>query len=162
VPAADIPASAFYTSPSPPIGLLGTYYTNPEWQGPPHTIQHDLVLASTDAIPSPYSIIWQGTLRIDQVGVYRFGTNSDDGSWLFINGELVVDNGGHHGAIYVEGPALELDRGDHEIEVRYFQDGGSHKFELFWIPPGRGRELMPTEQLTPRHLLPRLESEGPE
>jgi 4-amino-4-deoxy-L-arabinose transferase-like glycosyltransferase len=162
LPAAGVPASAFYTSASPPIGLVGTYYTNPHWQGIPHLIQHDLVLASTDALHSPYSIIWQGALWIDQPGLYRFGATSDDGSWLYINGDLVVDNGGHHGARYVEGPALELDAGYHNIEIRYFQDGGSHKFELYWIPPGRGRELVPPEQLAPRHLLPPLENGGTE
>ncbi|MEI2422062.1 PA14 domain-containing protein, partial [Arthrospira platensis SPKY2] len=89
-------------------------------------MQRDVVIASTDALPSPYSIIWQGELWVEEGGLYRFGTNSDDGSWLYINRGLVVDNGGRHGAIYRESEPVELAAGRHPIEVRYFQDGGSH------------------------------------
>ncbi|RME65752.1 MAG: hypothetical protein D6790_01375, partial [Caldilineae bacterium] len=39
--------------------------------------------------------------------------------------------------------------GDHAIEIQYFQDGGSHTFELFWLAPGRGQELLPPDRLSP-------------
>jgi hypothetical protein len=148
---AALPQAALYTFDAPDFGLVGTYYTNPDWLGEPYSVQHDVVIASTDALPSPYSILWQGNLRVDAGGTYRFGTNSDDGSWLYINGELVVDNGGRHGAIYRESEPVDLPPGIHDIEIHYFQDGGSHKLELFWTPPGFGRELIPPDRLLPAY-----------
>ncbi len=53
------------------------------------------------------------------VKYYAFGTNSDDGSYLFIDGQMIVDNGGHHGDVYREG-MIQLAEGFHDIILRYF------------------------------------------
>jgi DNA-binding beta-propeller fold protein YncE len=97
---------------------------------------------------SPYSIIWRGKLLAERPGLYKLGTNSDDGSLLFVDGGLVVDNGGLHGARYVEG-SLNLTAGYHDFELRYFQDGGSRALDLWWTPPGGKKELIPPTNLFP-------------
>ncbi len=160
-----IPNTAFFTFPAPPFGLTGLYYANPNWEGAPVQVQQDIVIASTDALVSPYSILWTGEIQIDDAGVYRFGTTSDDGSFVYVDGQLAVDNGGQHGASYAEGPPLELGAGRHAIEIRYFQDGGSHKFELYWTSPSTGRRLVPPDRLfagatgnNPAVLLPVVET----
>jgi alpha-L-fucosidase len=65
----------------------------------------------------------RGVLRIDDGGVYRFALTSDDGGRLWIDGHLVVDNDGLHGAVTRRGVA-PLAPGGHEIVVEYFNKTG--------------------------------------
>jgi PA14 domain-containing protein len=55
--------------------------------------------------------------------VYRFALTSDDGGRLWIDGHLVVDNDGLHGAVTRRGVA-PLAPGGHEIVVEYFNKTG--------------------------------------
>lgn len=143
------PAGAFYTFQPLAAGLVGRYFLNADFQGEPVLIRHDVLPASTDAFVSPYSVRWCGQVKIDPAGPYRFATQSDDGSWLFIDGAQVVDNGGRHGAILREGEPLTLEPGWHDVEIRYFQDGGSHLFNLYWTPPNSGQAQVPPQKLRP-------------
>ena len=95
-----------------------------------------------------FSTIWRGQIDLPESGGYTFGTESGDGSWVYIDGQLVVDNGGHHAPRYVENE-VSLERGLHDIEVRYFFEQGKPRMELYWTPPGRGREIVPMEVLYP-------------
>jgi hypothetical protein len=45
-----------------------------------------------------YLMRWRGTFTADTDGFYAFSTTSDDGSMLYVDGEIVVDNDGLHGA----------------------------------------------------------------
>ncbi len=60
-------------------------------------------------------------LKIDQRGVYRFYTHSDDGTVLFIDGQKVVDNDGGHSARRAEGK-VALEAGFHQLRLLYFED----------------------------------------
>jgi len=40
---------------------------------------------------------WSGILQISLSGNYRWSLKSDDGSKLYLNGKLFIDNGGLHG-----------------------------------------------------------------
>ncbi|MDN3514871.1 MAG: PA14 domain-containing protein [Candidatus Brocadia sp.] len=48
---------------------------------------------------SPFTIEWDGLLKIERRADYTFVLGSDDGSELFLNGKLIIDNGGHHGLV---------------------------------------------------------------
>ncbi|MGC4101744.1 PA14 domain-containing protein [Ferruginibacter sp.] len=41
--------------------------------------------------------VYNGYININKTGIYEFYTTSDDGSLLYIDEELVVDNNGDHG-----------------------------------------------------------------
>jgi hypothetical protein len=86
-------------------------------------------------------------------GNYRFLTTSDDGSWIYIDNQLVVDNGGRHGAHYAEGQ-IELSEGWHDIEVRYFNADGSKGIHMIWAPPGEPPIIVPSAVLYPPTSLP--------
>jgi hypothetical protein len=76
-----------------------------------------------------------GCLSVAADGVYSFTLNSDDGSLLFIDGNLVVDNGGPHGPTVKSGSA-SLSAGLHSFEVQFFEDGtGSSGVDLS-LPAG--------------------------
>jgi hypothetical protein len=76
-----------------------------------------------------------GKLTIQKPGVYCFFLNSDDGSRLFLDGGLIVDNNGQHTQRMVSG-TLELAAGEHELEVQYFDQGGRKALDLAWSGPG--------------------------
>jgi len=80
------------------------------------------------------------TLR---AGSYSFATVSDDGSWVYIDGQLVVDNGDRHEARRAVG-TTPLDRGVHSISIRYFQEGGDLDFELLWARNSEALTPIPT------------------
>ncbi|MGR8941315.1 MAG: PA14 domain-containing protein [Gammaproteobacteria bacterium] len=71
-----------------------------------------------------------GFIQIPSNGLYTFTLNSDDGSLLFIDGNLVVDNGGAHGPLVVSDSA-NLKKGTHSFEVQFFEDfGGASGVDL--------------------------------
>jgi len=143
-----VPPWSFYAFEVPEFGLVGYYYPNTRWQGAPRVVQRDILLTAGEVLPSPYSIVWRGKLLAEQPGLYRLATNSDDGSLLYIDGQLVVDNGGPHGVRYVEG-SIHLTAGYHDVELRYFQDGGSRALDLWWTLPDGKKTLIPPTKLFP-------------
>lgn len=129
-------------------GLVGYYFPNPDWAGEPALVRNDLLIVANNPLPEPFSILWQGKIAIPESGLYVFGTRSDDGSFLFINGQLVVDNGGVHGAQDRQG-SIYLEQGFHDIEVRYNQYVGGREMQLYWQPPGQGRGIVDSRYLFP-------------
>lgn len=68
-------------------------------------------------------------------GEFLFVLNSDNGSTLTIDGELVIDNDGRHDAAKKEGKKV-LAAGSHKMQVQYFQADGDIALELMWQKPG--------------------------
>jgi Type I phosphodiesterase / nucleotide pyrophosphatase/Chitobiase/beta-hexosaminidase C-terminal domain/PA14 domain len=82
---------------------------------------------------------------VEKEGDYQFWTESDDGSQLFINGKRVVNNDGDHGPRLRRG-TVELKAGEHAVEVRYFNGGGSGVLKA---ASGEERRLMEHAMLKP-------------
>ncbi|MCP4165226.1 MAG: hypothetical protein GY759_04945 [Chloroflexi bacterium] len=139
---------SLYTLPGASNGLVGYYYSTPDWSGTPNLIQRDLFIVPNNVLREPYSIRWVGKLAAPTSGTYVFGTRSDDGSLVYIDGQLVVDNGGAHGAEYKDG-MINLTEGFHDIEVRYNEVGGSREMQLWWNPPGAGHSVIQSAYLYP-------------
>jgi hypothetical protein len=139
---------ALYTFRLGDQGLVGYYYPNANWEGPPVLVRNDLLITPNNPLREPFSILWRGKLAVPTAGVYTIGTRSDDGSFVFIDGQLVVDNGGSHGAQDRSGQ-ITLTQGFHDIEVRYNELGGSREMQLWWQPPGQGRAIIDSAYLFP-------------
>lgn len=78
-----------------------------------------------------FNFQFDGYLFIEEAGNYYFYLNSDDGSRLFIDGNVVVDFDGLHGTSGSNGGfgvrstnAIPLSAGAHEIRVRFFEFTG--------------------------------------
>jgi hypothetical protein len=71
-----------------------------------------------------FAFEYSGYLLIPAEDVYSFYTDSDDGSRLYIDGKLVVDNDGLHGMLEKEG-TVTLAEGYHSFRVGYFNKSGS-------------------------------------
>jgi Ca2+-binding RTX toxin-like protein len=80
---------------------------------------------------------YEGQLVVDEAGSYTVNLASDDGSVLFVDGVAVLDNDGLHGT-RTRSVTLELDEGPHEIEVRYFENGGAQTLQMSWSGPDTG------------------------
>ncbi|MFN3260340.1 MAG: PA14 domain-containing protein, partial [Pikeienuella sp.] len=76
-----------------------------------------------------------GSITVDEAGVYEFRLGSDDGAVLFVNGEPVIDHDGLH-TFKTKTGSLTLEPGEHEIEVRYFENTGRNGLSLEWKAPG--------------------------
>lgn len=68
-----------------------------------------------------FAIDYTGRFYVDAPGNYQFRLTSDDGSKLYIDGHLVVDNDGIHTAGHVRTGSVDLSGGIHRIRVSYYQ-----------------------------------------
>ncbi|MBT33626.1 MAG: hypothetical protein CMO01_28515 [Thalassobius sp.] len=94
-----------------------------------------------------YAFLFNGYVEVPEEGVYTFYTYSDDGSKLFINDQLVVDNGGSHSAKLKEGQVV-LSKGKHPLKIEYFEDFDGQDLRLGWEGPGVKKGEIPAEFLT--------------
>lgn len=82
------------------------------------------------------AFMWTGKIYIPVAGSYTFGTNSDDGSKLYIGtyneANLVVNNDGGHGTQDREGTKTFATPGMYDIVVTYFQGGGGFAMNPIW------------------------------
>ncbi|MBK8946249.1 MAG: family 78 glycoside hydrolase catalytic domain [Ignavibacteriae bacterium] len=70
-------------------------------------------------------------IKIENDGEYEFHTSSNDGSNLYINDKLVVDNNGEHALKQGTG-TIFLQKGFHKIRAEYFQTGGSKALQVMY------------------------------
>lgn len=123
-------------------GLIAKYYYNIECIGTPFlsrvekdSISFDYNDETKKPYRSPFGIEWEGYLSITQRGIYRFATKSDDGSVVYIDGNLIVDNDDMHAERYIS-CIISLDEGLHHVRIKYFDGGGAAIMEFLWTPPG--------------------------
>jgi hypothetical protein len=86
---------------------------------------------------------YTGNIELPTTGSYVFSLLSDDGSLLYIDGQLVVDNNGLHAAAEVNSAALSLAAGTHTIEIGFLQSGGLYQMTLSWTGPGIAKVQVP-------------------
>jgi hypothetical protein len=93
-----------------------------------------------------FAFRFKALVRVPSDGVWTFSTRSDDGSQLFVDGELVVDNDGRHNPTEQSGQ-IALAAGHHEIVVTMFEWVGGELLEVLWEGPGVAREPVPRDVL---------------
>lgn len=94
-----------------------------------------------------YAVKFTGTLAVPRDGQYRFWTKSDDGSRLYLDGQLVVDNEGVHPVAEKNG-SMDLKAGDHAVTVTFFQGGNEAELTVYWAGPGLARQEIPADVLS--------------
>lgn len=87
------------------------------------------------ALDQSFRATWEGTFHATAEGPYVFTTVSDDGSWVWVNDVLVVDNGGRHGPQRRFG-TVRLTPGSHRLRIGYEQHDGDYEFHVRLSPPG--------------------------
>ncbi|MBM2833759.1 MAG: hypothetical protein HW406_920 [Candidatus Brocadiaceae bacterium] len=136
------------------MGLIANYFYGTECKGKPFLTKVEPGYISftfnkeSKPYKVPFSIEWVGYIQISKNGIYKFATRSDDGSQVYINGRIIVDNGGRHPLRYGFGNIL-LDKGLYHIKIIYFDSGGESAMELLWTSP----EDIGKEYLIPADVL---------
>lgn len=83
-----------------------------------------------------FAVRFEAYLQIEQEGDYRFHLSSDDGSRLYIDDQLVIDNDGIHANTSKSG-AAKLAPGAHRLRIDFFEQGGEEVVRLEF----EGRDL---------------------
>ncbi len=89
----------------------------------------------------------KSNLRITEPTTKTLRLVSDDGAYLYLDGERVIDNWGFHGPDPVDA-TVELEAGDHALEILYFQGTAGAALSLQWYNEETGGfELVPPAAL---------------
>lgn len=89
-----------------------------------------------------YGFVFEGFIQINKTGMYDFYTISDDGSMLYIDDQLIVNNDGNHGMEERPGKAF-LAKGMHKIKVAYYDAGGDNGLNVNYNLQGQNKVKIP-------------------
>lgn len=96
-----------------------------------------------------FAIDYSGKFWVSKAGSYSFRLTSDDGSKLFVDDALVIDNDGVH-ATQDRSGMVDLEQGKHTIEVSYFQ---GPRFQVALVlqvaSPGEPMRIFNTDDFKP-------------
>jgi hypothetical protein len=143
---------------SAPQGLTGEFFLGEERTGAPLLTTLDREL-STDALtrawkgspPEKFNARWFGYLIVPAAGRYTFATSSDDGSYITIDGNRILDNGGPH-ELRTRSADVALSRGPHALLIDYSQYTGGYQLEWTWARDGHPASAVPAWLLSPRRV----------
>jgi len=142
-------------------GLRGYYYDNIDFTNL-KAVRNDAtvnfasfaVTNNTTGLPNAgiatntLSVRWLGqVLTTGAAGSYVFGTTCDDGSRLWVNGTLVVDNWVDQGAIAKYGTITLAANTLYDIVMEYYNNGGPSSSVLSWAPPSSTTNAIPSPNL---------------
>lgn len=97
--------------------------------------------------PDGFSIRWFGKVEAPVSGLYTFKTNNDDGTRLWINNQLLIDDWNGHAPTWQQG-TIYLNAGQkYPIVMDYFDLGGGAQAQLYWEYPGQSLEIVPSCRL---------------
>ncbi|WP_461081927.1 PA14 domain-containing protein [Spirosoma flavus] len=150
------------SNPNPPSSGCGTgngltgFYTNS------NDLAQNLVAVRNDAqlnftwggSPIPgvvsddgFSVRWFGQVEAPVSGNYTFKTNNDDGTRLWVNGQLLIDDWNGHGPTWQQG-SIYLNAGQkYSVVVDFVDFGGAAQAQLYWEYPGQGLQIIPSCRL---------------
>ena len=83
-----------------------------------------------------FGVTYQGYFNVPADGKYIFSTQSDDGSVIFIDDQLVVDNDGKH-SLYEQPGEVLLQKGMHKFTLKYFEAGAFSTLRVYMTMPGK-------------------------
>lgn len=170
-----IPAEYLYGPDGKTNGLVGAYYSNPNFEGKPAYTRVDKQInfkwgfrSGPDNLEQDsFSIVWTGKLIPPKTSRYALSIGSDDGSRLYVNGELLVSNWDRRGLRY-ETEVIPLEVGKPvDIKIEYYERRFRAEMVFAWKDVGDGlmeRALAATRQadvaLVFAGLSDQIESEG--
>jgi hypothetical protein len=81
-----------------------------------------------------FAIQYKGFISVPETGIYTFYLKSDDGSKLYLDGELLIDNDGSHDTATKTGMKA-LKKGMHPVQIDYFEDFLGEHLQLDFSGP---------------------------
>jgi len=96
---------------------------------------------------SNFAAYWYGNVQIKKAGVYNLCTDSDDGSRLFVDGHMIINDGGLHARVKVCGDTT-LAAGIHLVTVWFFNGGGAAYQNIDYMGPDTGGAHIPVPSIS--------------
>jgi PA14 domain len=94
-----------------------------------------------------FSVRWSGQIQAPTSGTFTFTTKSDDGVRLWVNGQRLIDAWTDH-ALQLDSGTITLQAGQkYDIQVEYYERGGSAIAQLYWSAPNLASQIIPTTYL---------------
>ena len=110
---------------------------------------YNINLKKIDLPGGSFAMQFFTNISIEKAGKYTFYINSNDGSRLFIDDKLLVDNDGDHGAKELSN-TVELTPGMHSIRADYFQAGGAKVLSVSYESAEISKQYLPETYLFKR------------
>lgn len=99
-----------------------------------------------------YALRLSSRISIDTTGNYTFFLNSKNGSTLWIDGRLIIDNDGIH-ALKEEQASILLEKGEHDLIVTYFNNDPQGKLTLQYQSHLITKKNIPNQSLIQNPLM---------
>jgi hypothetical protein len=97
-----------------------------------------------------FSVRWTGQVQVPITGTYTFGTTSDDGVRLWVNGQRIINGWNNQSASVNTSAGITLTAGvRYNIRVDFYERTGAAQIQLRWTPPGQAETVIPTTHLFP-------------
>ncbi len=128
----------FYLPGKAAEGLQAEYFAGNDFSGKPKVARIDKGIdfnwngeSPAEGVPGQnFSVRWMGRLKAPGSADYVFDLSSDDGSRLYLDSKLVIDNWGQHG-FEARSYKMHMQKGKfYDIRVDYFQAGGGSGVKL--------------------------------
>ena len=116
-----------------------------QWEGLPFTANHK------------FGAIYEFELFAPYTGYYTFRIQSDDGSMLYIDGDLFLNNDGIHGR-ESKSDSIRLTHGFHHIVVEYFDEGYRAGLQLFWDGADFAEQIIPSNNVY--HIVGQIDTDS--
>jgi hypothetical protein len=91
-----------------------------------------------------FGLVFKGFIKIPETAVYIISIASNDGSLLYIDDELLINNDEDH-PLKEERAHVALEKGLHAIKVSYFQEGGSADLKVYIQDGGLEKREIPAQ-----------------
>ncbi|WP_164100872.1 trypsin-like peptidase domain-containing protein [Candidatus Laterigemmans baculatus] len=92
--------------------------------------------------PENFAIRYEGLLKIPTAGLYTLSITSDDGSRMYLDDRLLIDNDGSHPSL-TEAAVVRLHAGSYPVRIEYFQGRGAADFSVTGHRDGFPQEPIP-------------------
>lgn len=89
-----------------------------------------------------YGFVFEGYILAAKTALYDFYISSDDGSMLYIDDQLIINNDGNHGMDEKQDKA-RLEKGFHKIKIVYYDAGGDNGLRVSYGISGGEKVQIP-------------------
>ncbi|MEW6003731.1 MAG: glycoside hydrolase family 3 C-terminal domain-containing protein [Stygiobacter sp.] len=146
--AEGIPSKFLFTDKSMKTnGLNAEYFDNKNLEGSPKLkrIDKQVDFHWDDKSPANeigednFSVRWTGYLRVPKTGMYSLKTSTDDGTRLYLDDKLVINDWNDH-AVETRNYTVQLEEGKlYKIKLEYYENGGGAVAIFAWSMPDENK-----------------------
>src|SRR3990172_7285870 len=120
-------------------GMKGEYFDNMKLSGKPVVTRVDSLIDFSFGTHSPapgvpedqFSVRWRGKI-IPPDTIYHVGTSTDDGSRLYLDGKLLINDWTEHGEKPISAEVKLMPGKEYEVQFEYFENGLGASARLTW------------------------------